>query len=119
MSGPHLKIVHAVRKRDHKARVVVDGLVTENDVHTVVQVPEIVLGRRQLAAVVLWVVPVSLKEGREKEAVRYDQGHSCPLKVSWLLGMGMDRILLISMPLSISLIDPEVGFTGFFVNKIF
>lgn len=34
-----------------------DGLVTENDVHPVVEIPEVVLGRRQLAAVVLWVVP--------------------------------------------------------------
>lgn len=34
-----------------------DGLVTENDVHAVVQIAEIVLGRGQLAAVVLWVVP--------------------------------------------------------------
>lgn len=58
----HLKIVHAVRKRDHKTRVVVDGLVTENDVHTVVQVPEVVLGRRQLTAVILWVVPERVED---------------------------------------------------------
>ena len=56
--GPYLKIVHAVRQCDHEARVVVDGLVTENDVHPMVQIPEIVLGCRQLAAVVLGVVPV-------------------------------------------------------------
>lgn len=56
-NGPHLEIVHAVRKRDHKARVVVDGLVTENDINTVVEIPEIVLGCRQLAAVILWVIP--------------------------------------------------------------
>lgn len=56
-NGPHLEIVHAVRKRDHKARVIVDGLVTENDIHTVVEIPEIVLGCRQLAAVILWVIP--------------------------------------------------------------
>lgn len=58
-NSAHLKIVHAVGKRDHKAGVVVDGLVTENDVHTVVEIPEIVLGRGQLAAVVLWVVPAA------------------------------------------------------------
>lgn len=57
MNGTHLKIVHAVRERDHKAGVIVDGLVTENDVHTVVEIPEIVLSCRQLTAVVLWVVP--------------------------------------------------------------
>lgn len=64
---PYLKIVHAVRERDHEAGVIVDGLVTENDVHAVVEIPEIVLGRRQLAAVVLWVVPVRLEEGREMD----------------------------------------------------
>lgn len=62
-NSPHLKIVHAVGKRDHKAGVVVDGLVTENDVHTVVEIPEIVLGRGQLAAVVLWVVPARRESG--------------------------------------------------------
>lgn len=55
--GPYLKIIHAVGERDHKARVVVDGLVTENDIHAVVEIPEIVLSCRQLAAVVFWVVP--------------------------------------------------------------
>lgn len=55
---PYLKIVHAVRECDHKARVVVDGLVTENDIHPVVEIPEIVLSCWQLTAVVLWVVPV-------------------------------------------------------------
>lgn len=61
----YLKIVHAVRERDHKSRVIVDGLVTENDVHSVVEIPEIVLGRRKLTAVVLWVIPALLEEGRK------------------------------------------------------
>lgn len=64
LNGPYLKIVHAVRQRDHEARVVVDGFVTENDVHTVVEIPEIVLGCRQLTAVVLWVVPARFDKGR-------------------------------------------------------
>lgn len=34
-----------------------DGLVTENDIHAVVEIPEIVLGCRQLTAVILWVIP--------------------------------------------------------------
>lgn len=57
----YLKIVHAVWERDHKARVVVDGLVTENDINPMVEIPEIVLRRRQLTAVILWVVPESLE----------------------------------------------------------
>lgn len=69
-SGAHLKIVHAVGKRDHKARVVVDGLITEDDVHAVVEIPEIVLGRGQLAAVVLWVVPAPGRESRTAEISR-------------------------------------------------
>lgn len=69
-SGAHLKIVHAVGKRDHKARVVVDGLVAEDDVHAVVEIPEIVLGRGQLAAVVLWVVPAPGRESRTVEISR-------------------------------------------------
>lgn len=69
-NSPHLKIVHAVGKRDHKAGVVVDGLVTENDVHAVVEIPEIVLGRGQLAAVVLWVVPAR-RESRTIDQLRY------------------------------------------------
>lgn len=44
-----------------------DGLVTEYDIHAVVEIPEIVLGRRQLAAVVLWVVPGGLEEGRKMD----------------------------------------------------
>lgn len=64
MKGTHLKIVHAVRECDHKAGVIVDGLVTENDVHTVVEIPEIVLCCRQLTAVVLWVVPALLEKGQ-------------------------------------------------------
>lgn len=67
LNAPYLKIVHAVRERDDEAGVVVDGLVTENDVHSVVEVPEIVLGRRQLAAVVLWVVPLR----RKMDKLRY------------------------------------------------
>lgn len=63
----YLKIVHAVGERDHEARVVVDGLVTEDDVHAVVEVPEVVLGRRQLAVVVLWVVPAGWEEEEEDE----------------------------------------------------
>lgn len=47
-----------------------DGLVAENDVHPVVEIPEVVLGRRQLAAVVLWVVPVVLEKGW-KDSLRY------------------------------------------------
>lgn len=47
-----------------------DGLVTENDVHPVVEIPEVVLGRRELAAVVLWVVPVVLEKGW-KYSLRY------------------------------------------------
>ncbi len=43
-------------KYKYEAGVVVDGLVTENDVHTVEEIPEIVLGHRHLTAVVLWVV---------------------------------------------------------------
>lgn len=54
----YLKVVHAVRERDHKARVIVDGLVTENDINSMVKIPEIVLCCGQLTAVVLWVVPV-------------------------------------------------------------
>lgn len=44
-----------------------DGLVTENDIHSVVEVPEIVLGGRQLTAVVLWVVPAGLEEEKKEE----------------------------------------------------
>lgn len=47
-----------------------DGLVAENDVHPVVEIPEVVLGRRQLAAVVLWVIPVVLEKGW-KDSLRY------------------------------------------------
>lgn len=63
----YLKIVHAVRERDHKARVVVNGLVTENDINSVVKIPEIVLGCGQFTAVVLWVVPVWMR-GKKKKA---------------------------------------------------
>ena len=31
-----LKVVHAVGQCDHEARVIVDGLVTEDDVHSMV-----------------------------------------------------------------------------------
>lgn len=70
---PHLKIVHAVRERDHEAGVVVDGLVTENDINSVVQIPEIVLCRGQLAAVVLWVVPVWERQESEIKAPLTEQ----------------------------------------------
>lgn len=69
MNGPYLKIVHAVRQRDHEARVVVDGFVTENDVHTVVEIPEIVLGCRQLTAVVLWVVPARFDKREDNRLI--------------------------------------------------
>lgn len=55
--GRYLEVVHAVGERDHEAGVVVDGLVTEDHVHAVVQVTEVVLGCGQLTAVVLRVVP--------------------------------------------------------------
>lgn len=47
-----------------------DGLVAENDVYAVVEIPKIVLGCRQLAAVVLWVVPEHVKERWMKEKLR-------------------------------------------------
>lgn len=37
-----------------------DGLVTENDIHAVVEIPEVVLGCRQLTAVILWVIPENI-----------------------------------------------------------
>lgn len=58
----YLKIVHAVGERDHEARVVVDGLVTKNDVNPVVEIPEVVFCCRQLAIVILWVVSVEMEE---------------------------------------------------------
>lgn len=48
-----------------------DGLVTEYDIHTVVEIPEIVLGRRQLTAVILWVVPERMEEGRTMDQLRH------------------------------------------------
>lgn len=55
-----------------------DGLVTENDIHSVVEVPEIVLGGRQLTAVVLWVVPAGLEEEKKEEKKkRINLGTEC------------------------------------------
>lgn len=41
-----------------------DGFVTEDDVHTVVQVSEIVFCCWKLAGVVFWVIPVKQTTGR-------------------------------------------------------
>lgn len=62
LNGSYLKVVHAVGQRHHEPGVIVDGLVTENDIHAVVEIPEIVLGCRQLTAVVLWVIPGNVGE---------------------------------------------------------
>lgn len=62
LNGSYLKVVHAVRQRHHKPGVIVDGLVAENDIYAVVEIPEIVLGCRQLTAVILWVIPEHMKE---------------------------------------------------------
>lgn len=54
----HLKVVHSVGQRNDEARVVVDGFVTEDNVHAVIQVSKVVLCRGQLTGVIFWVVPV-------------------------------------------------------------
>lgn len=58
----YLEIVHSVGQRDDKTGVVGDRLVAEDDVHAVIEVPEVLLRRRELAVVVLWVVPANAKE---------------------------------------------------------
>lgn len=76
-----------------------DGLVTEYDVHAVVEIPEIVLGRGQLAAVVLWVVPAS--GGRERRTADQPRcgeragGHSCEC-VGWKEGAPEEKKLFTS-----------------------
>lgn len=72
-SCSYLKVVHAVGECDHKAGVVVYGLIAEDDVHPVVEIPEIILGRRQLTAVILWVVPVG-REGIKERRGRSEDG---------------------------------------------
>lgn len=71
MNGSYLKVVHAVRQRHHEPGVVVDGLVAENDIYAVVEIPEIVLGCRQLTAVILWVIPEHMKERWMKDELRW------------------------------------------------
>lgn len=52
-----LKVIHPIGQSNNKAWVIGDGFITENDIHTVIEVSEVFLSCRELAVIIFWVIP--------------------------------------------------------------
>ncbi len=53
----NLEVVHSVWQCHNKAWVIVNGLVTEDDIYTVVQVSEVVFCSRELTGFIFRIIP--------------------------------------------------------------